>query len=182
MSHIPIPSTIEDAPEESQFLLKDLEAKMGSTPNLFRLLAISPHSLAGYVNLSTSLSDGSLDAAIGERIALAIAELNGCEYCLAAHSYLGAHVAKLTETEMTTNRHGSSGDSKAAVAVAFATNLAQQRGEVSREDVAAVLEAGFSQREIIEIISHVALNTLTNYLNRALATEIDFPPVHALND
>ncbi|MBN7795860.1 carboxymuconolactone decarboxylase family protein [Parahaliea mediterranea] len=182
MSHIPTPATIEQAPADSQPLLHTVQAALGSVPNLFRLIGNSPETLKGYMSLSGALEDGHLNVATRERIALAVAEVNGCRYCLAAHSYLGEHVAKLTEAEILTNRHGSSGDGKAAVAVEFAVRLVRQRGTLSHGDVQAVLDAGYSAAEVVEIIGHVALNTLTNYVNEALATAIDFPQVNDLID
>lgn len=182
MSYIPTPATIEQAPADSQPLLHAVKAALGSVPNLFRLIGTSPEALKGFMNLSSALDEGHLNAATRERIALAVAEVNGCRYCLAAHSYLGTHVARLSEAEILTNRHGSSGDAKAAVAVEFAVRLARQRGTLAREDVQAVLDAGYSAAEVVEIIAHVALNTLTNYVNEALGTAIDFPEVDELID
>ena len=66
------------------------------------------------------MAKGSLPAATRERIALAVAEVNGCRYCLSAHSYLGKTLAKLDEAEILANRHGTSNDPKAAAAVRFA--------------------------------------------------------------
>lgn len=180
MSHIPTPTSIENAPEASRPLLHAVHNSLGSVPNMFRLLSNSSATLEGYLQLSGALGEGELNAATRERIALAVAEQNDCHYCLAAHSYLGRHVAKLTDTEIQANRLGSSGDAKAEVAVNFAVQLVQRKANLDQADVQAVLSAGYSHAEVLEIIAHVALNTLTNYANRALATEIDFPAVKPL--
>ena len=84
MTRLSIPATITDAPAASQPLLQTVEKQLGSVPNLFRLIANSPAALEGYLSLSGALAKGSLPAATRERIALAVAELNGCGYCLAA--------------------------------------------------------------------------------------------------
>lgn len=177
MSLITTPTTIEQAPEPSQPLLHAVKASLGSVPNMFRLISNSSATLNGYLQMNNALGEGQLDAATRERIALAIAEQNACQYCLSAHSYLGQHVAKLSETEIQANRHGSSGDSKAEAAVHFAVLLVQQRGSVSPNEVQAVFDAGYNTAELLEIIAHVALNTFTNYVNQALGTDIDFPAV-----
>ena len=122
---------------------------------------------------------GALPAATHERIALAIAEFNGFDYCLSAHTYLATRVAKLDESEVAANRSGSSNDAKADAAVRFARKVAQLRGHVSDEDVRAVRTAGYTDGEIVEIVQHVALNTWTNYVNSVARTEIDFPLVAA---
>lgn len=177
MSRLAIPATIEAAPAASQPLLQAVNKQLGSVPNLFRLVANSPAALEGYLGLSGALGKGTLHAPTRERIALAVAEINGCGYCLSAHTYLGKHVAKLDDAEMTANRSGASNDIKAEAAVRFAVQVTQQRGHVGTQDLSAIKSAGYSDAEIIEIVLHVALNTLTNYVNEVAKTEIDFPVV-----
>lgn len=180
MSRIPTPISIDAAPEASRPSLQAVNSLLGSVPNLFRILANSPQALEGYLGLNGSLSKGALSAQTRERIALAVAELNGCDYCLAAHTYLGTNLAKLSISEIQANRLGTSTDAKAAAAVRFAVNIARNRGKVSDTDVQVVRDAGYSDAAIVEIIGHVALNTFSNYINEVLGTEIDFPVVEEL--
>jgi uncharacterized peroxidase-related enzyme len=179
MSRIPTPATIQDVPSASQPLLEAVKKQLGVVPNLFRLVATSPWALEGYLNLSGALGKGELPAATRERIALAIAEINGCSYCLSAHTYLGKNVTKLDDAEMTANRRGGSKDHQADAAVRFAANVVRERGHVSEDDVKAVKAAGYNDAQVIEIVLHVALNTWTNYINEVLKTDIDFPAVAA---
>jgi uncharacterized peroxidase-related enzyme len=173
MSRIPTPASIDTAPEAARPLLGAVQKQLGSVPNLFRVVATSPAALEGYLGLNGALAKGSLDARTRERIALAVAERNGCGYCLAAHSYLGRNLAKLDEAEIEANRAGGSADA----AVRFAVRVVEARGHVSDADLAAVRAAGFSDAQVIEIVLHVALNTLTNYVNEVAGTEVDFPAV-----
>ena len=181
MSRINIPATVETAPAAAQASLNGVKAKLGSVPNLFRLLAVSPAALDGYLGLSGALGKGSLDARTRERIALAVAEFNGCGYCTSAHAYIGKNLAGLSDAEIAANRNGSSTDDRAASAVRFAIKVVETRGQVSDADVAAIRVAGYSDAEVIEIVLHVALNTLTNYVNEVADTTIDFPAVKARN-
>ncbi len=177
MSRLHTPATIESAPAASQPMLEAVKKQLGVVPNLFRLVSNSPAALEGYLSLSAALGKGALPAATRERIALAVAEINGCSYCLSAHTYLGKHVAKLDDAEITANRSGASNDPTADAAVRFAAKVAEQRGKVGAEDVLAVRNAGYTDAQIIEIVQHVALNTWTNYINEVAKTEIDFPVV-----
>lgn len=177
MSRLQIPATIADAPAASQPFLEAVNKKLGVVPNLFRLLANSPAALEGYLGLAGALAKGALPAQTGERIALAVAEINGCDYCMSAHSYLGRNVAKLDEAEMSANRNGGSNDAKAAPAVQFAAKVARERGRVSDDDLRVVKEAGYTDAQIVEIVVHIALSVLTNYANVVTNTEIDFPVV-----
>jgi len=179
VSRIPTPASIEAAPSASQPLLQAVKKQLGIVPNLFRLVANSPAALEGYLGLSGALGKGDLPAATRERIALAVAEINGCSYCLSAHTYLGKNVAKLDDAEIAANRQGGSNDRKADAAVRFAANVARERGHVSEEDVKTVKSAGYSDAQVIEIVQHVALNTWTNYINEVAKTDIDFPAVKA---
>ena len=175
MSRIDIPPTIDDAPEASRPLLNQVTEMLGSAPNLFRLAANSPAALKGYLGIFGALSKGTLPAPTRERIALAIAEFNGCGYCLSAHTYLGENLARLSAEEMALNRKGHSTDPKADAAVVFAVKIAENRGRVSDADLSAVRTAGYDTAQIIEIVQHVALNVWTNYLNEVAQTDIDFP-------
>lgn len=180
MPRIPTPESITAAPAASRASLEGVNQLLGSVPNLFRITANSPKTLEGYLGLNGALSQGALNAQTRERIALAVAEVNGCHYCLAAHQYLGSNLAKLSAAEIEANRRGTSSDEKAAVAVGFAVKIVKNRGKVTDIDFQAVRAAGYTDEEIVEIVGHVALNTLTNYINEVLGTEIDFPTVETL--
>jgi uncharacterized peroxidase-related enzyme len=179
MSRLPIPASIETSPTASQPLLQAVKKQLGMVPNLFRLVGNSPAALEGYLGLNGALAKGTLEAPTRERIALAVAELNGCDYCLSAHSYIGKNLAKLSDVEIAANRNGHSAEAKADVAVGFAVKLVNARGHVSDADIKAVRDAGYDDAQVIEIVLHVALNTLTNYVNEVAKTAVDFPAVAA---
>lgn len=175
MSRLAIPAR-EDAPAAAQPLLAAVEKQLGVVPNLFRLVATSPAALEGYLGLNAALGR-TLDVKTRERIAITVAQANGCDYCLSAHSYLGLNLAKIDDAEITLNRAGHSGDAKADAAIIFARQVLAARGKVSDADIAAVRLAGFSEAQVIEIVASVALNVLTNYINNVAETDIDFPVV-----
>lgn len=177
MTRLAIPSR-ETAHAASAPLLDAVEKQLGLVPNLFRLVGLSPAALGGLLGLSGALAK-TLDVRTRERIALAVAQVNGCDYCLSAHSYLALNLAKLDEAEIALNRRGRSGDPRADAAVAFAAKVATHRGRVSDGDVAAVKLAGFSEAQVVEIVALVAENVFTNFVNNVAETEIDFPVVRA---
>ena len=177
MPRIPTPETVDSAPAEARPLLQAVQRQLGTVPNLFRLVANSPAALEGYLAMSAALSKGRLPPPTRERIALAVAQVNGCDYCLSAHTYLGKNLAKLDDAEIAANRRGASNDPKADAAVRFAAKVARERGQVSDDDLRAVRLAGYDDGQIIEIVQHVSLNVWTNYLNEIARTDIDFPLV-----
>lgn len=179
MSRLTIPQA-DHTPAASLPLLDAVRKQLGVVPNLMKVLGHSPAALEGYLSLNGALGKGAIGAQTSERIALAVAELNGCDYCLSAHSYLGSQLAKLDVAELDANRRGQSLDPKAAAALRFATRIAGTRGHVADEDLAAIKAAGYNEAEVIEIVLLVALNTLTNYVNNVARTVIDFPVVAPL--
>ena len=161
---------------EAKALLEGVQAKLGMTPNFLRVLANSPAALSAFLGLYGIAEQGSLDFQTRERIALALAEQNSCEYCLSAHTAIGRRTG-LTGAEMDANRNGTSQDARAAAAVAFARALVEHTGEVTNAEIETVRQAGYGDAEIVEIIAHVGMNVLTNSLGKASRVEIDFPKV-----
>ena len=155
-----------------------IQKQLGVVPNMMRTMAHSPAVLDAYLAFGAALHRGLLPASLREQIALTVAEVNACDYCLSAHSALGRG-AGLSGDEIVANRDGRASDSKAAAALQCARALLDRRGAVTEQDVARVRGAGFGDGEIAEIIAHVGLNVFTNYFNRAVRTEIDFPLVTA---
>lgn len=177
MSRLTIPAR-DDVPEASKPILDAVHEQLGVVPNMFRLIAASPAALQGFTGNNGALAK-TLDVKTRERIALAVAQVNGCDYCLSAHSYLGLNLAKITPEEIALNRKGGSGDAKADAAVRFATKVVRERGQVSDGDIKTVRDAGFTDGQIVEIIAVTAENIFTNLLNVVAQTDIDFPIVHA---
>jgi uncharacterized peroxidase-related enzyme len=122
------------------------------------------------------LGAGVIPAALGEQIAVAVADRNACHYCLAAHTALGKK-AGLSDSQLMHAQAGESSDPKTQAALRFALKLVNERGQVSAADVQAVRSAGFSEEEVVEILAHVALNLFTNYVNVAFDVPVDFPAV-----
>lgn len=169
----------ENATGQAQRLLKGVEAKLGFAPNIMRTMANSPSVLQGYLDFSGALSKGRLSPKLREQIALAVSEVNDCQYCLAAHSAIGRSVG-LSEEALGDSRRGESPDPKEATVLAFTRNVVTNRGRVSDEEVAKLRKTGFSEGDMVEIIANISLTLFTNYFNHIAATEIDFPAVSEL--
>jgi uncharacterized peroxidase-related enzyme len=175
MPHIAIPKR-EDAPAESRAVLDSVNKTLGFVPNLQRLMSISPNALGGWAALIGSLAK-TLDVKTRDGIALAVSEADCCDYCLAAHSYIAGNMAKIPSEEIGLNREGRSSDPKRQAAVAFAKALIETHGKVSDAQFAAVKEAGWMDANIVEMIALTAQFLLTNFMNNAVQTPIDFPEV-----
>jgi uncharacterized peroxidase-related enzyme len=174
--------TQETANPEQQALLDAVQSKLGMVPNFLGILAQSPDALTAFLGLHSISEQGQLDPQTRERIALTVAQGNSCEYCVSAHTAIGKS-AGLSSDEIAANRAGSSLETKAAAAVEFARALNAHLGEITQAEFDAVKEAGYSDAEIVEIITHVGLNIFSNIIGKATRVEIDFPKVSLdLND
>ena len=169
----------QTATGKAKTLLDAVKAKMGLVPNMTRAMANAPSVLEGYLGLSGALAGGALTGQVREQLALAVAQKNGCDYCLAAHSTIGKMVG-LTPDQIRESRHASAGDARTAALLAFAGRIVDSRGRVPDQDVAAARAAGWTDGELAEVVGHVALNVFTNYFNLVAGTDVDFPAAVAL--
>jgi len=163
-----------EASEQSQELLNQVQQRYGSIPNVFKMMANSPAVLRSYLSFSEALSQGKLESALQERIALLISQENDCEYCLSVHSFIAKSLG-LSEEEILSARRGKSENQQAQTVLQFAKSVFVYSGEVQDEELEAVRKAGLSEEEILEIIAAVSLTNLTNSLNNVAKTKLDFP-------
>ncbi|MEW2547966.1 carboxymuconolactone decarboxylase family protein [Streptomyces sp. NPDC047002] len=157
--------------------LAEAQKAMGSVPNLIKVLANSPAAVKGYLALNGALAAGALPHAVRERLSILTAELNGCGYCLSAHTFIGGEFAGIDAAELAAAREGRSSDPHIEALLALTRSVVEQRGRGGEQAVAAARAAGVTDAEITEVVANVALNILTNYVNELAGTDVDFPVV-----
>lgn len=175
MSHVPLVAR-ESATGTVRAQLDEIHDAFGTVPTMFRAVAQSPAALTSMWGSFGALAGGTLGAAVGEQIAVAVANRNACEYCLAAHTALGRK-AGVTREALAAAQDGDSDDPRTAALLRFALAVVDQRGQVTSADVQAVRDQGWGDEHVVEVLAHVALNLFTNYVNIALAVPVDFPVV-----
>jgi AhpD family alkylhydroperoxidase len=179
MARIPL-HTVDSAPEGSRDTLKQLEAKYGKVLNIHGAMAHAPAVLETYAAIQQVLQEnGALDARTREVIALAVANVDRCEYCQAAHTLAGK-AAGLTEEETVAVRRGELDDPKLAALVTLVREHAGNVGHVQDATWQAALDAGWSDADLTETSAVVALNLFTNYFNHLVGTDLDLPAAPAL--
>jgi uncharacterized peroxidase-related enzyme len=166
--------TAESAPAEARATLDAIAKQLGFTPNVYRLMSISPAVLKAFTSLQTTLSK-TLDFQTRDAIALSVSEVNGCHYCVAAHSYAALHVDKVAPEEIVLNRQGASVVPGVGAAARFVAKVVEARGHVNDGDLTAIRSAGFTDAQILEMVALSAQYSLTNFINSVAGTEIDFP-------
>jgi uncharacterized peroxidase-related enzyme len=167
----------ETATGKAAELLAQVQKSLGLTPTMTKVMANSPALLQGYLTLSSAVAGGTLRPAVRERLAIATAQLNACEYCLSAHTYIGANIAKVDADELDSARRAESSDAHVAALLKLSNTIAENAGDVDDVDVKAAREAGVTDEEIGEIVANLALNVLTNYFNVLAHVDNDWPVV-----
>jgi uncharacterized peroxidase-related enzyme len=157
-------------------LFDTVKAKYGAVPNLHRVLGNAPAALQAYLGFGAALADGAFDAKVREQIALTVAEINHCGYCLSAHTFIGQKLG-LTAQQIVDARHAHVSDGRTDAILKLARSIVVQRGELETSDLERARAAGLTDGEILETVAHVALNIFSNYVNHIAGTDVDFPEV-----
>jgi uncharacterized peroxidase-related enzyme len=175
MPRLPVHS-VETAPEESRDALKALEASTGRVLNIYGEMAASPAVLNAYSAMKGAIAAHSrLDAATRQAIALAVGNVDACEYCQAAHTIAG-RAAGLDDDLMLQIRRGEvTADPKLAALVRLVRQAAAHVGEVDGATWDAARSAGWSDPELADAFASIVANLFTNYFNHFVGTELDMP-------
>lgn len=154
-------------------LLGVISKKLGRVPNMMATLARSPAALEGYLNFSGALGQGELSAQERERVALLVGTRNGCNYCVTAHSKIGAG-AGLKPEEISAAKDGRSSEPRSQAILNFAAATLSKNGNLTDEDYSSAKAAGLSDAAMLEVIGVVSLNIYTNYVNHFMDPVVDF--------
>ncbi|WP_438307054.1 carboxymuconolactone decarboxylase family protein (plasmid) [Streptomyces sp. HUAS TT11] len=173
MSRLNVPS-LDEVPAGAKGVLDNVGAQFGFVPNMFMTLASNPVVLDVVMKLQGSLSR-VLDAKTRHTIALAVSQANGCDYCLAVHTYVSSEFGGMSSEDIDLGRAGSSVDPKRAAVARFAQQVVATRGQVSDADLAAVRGAGYTDPQILAIVTVAVAAQLTNFINNVNQTDIDIP-------
>lgn len=164
----------ESAPAESRDTLANINKQIGFVPNLMAGLAEAPAALKGYMGLSEQYGKSSLSAQEQQVVLLATSVINTCGFCVAAHSFVARNMAKLDDASLQALRSGEAlPDPRLNALAQFTRAVVNERGWVNGKTLDAFLAAGFSKAQVLEVITGVALKTLSNYANHVLETPVN---------
>jgi uncharacterized peroxidase-related enzyme len=177
MSRLSVPNLESDTGASGQ-VYTQIKKAIGSVPNTFAAIAAhGPAALKSVLAADTVLASGTLTKRDQEVIKLVVSGAAGCDYCVAAHSYLAKLAGVKPDALKQIRDSQPTGDAKRDTLVRFVRKLAQSSGTVSDEDFAAIKAAGYSDAQLVEISLAFATIAFTNVFNRINDTEIDFPAV-----
>jgi uncharacterized peroxidase-related enzyme len=173
MARLTVPAP-EDIPAGAVESLDKLGAQLGFVPDMFQVIAANPTVLETVMTLQ-GLSSRLLDAKTRHSIALAVSQANDCDYCLAMHTFVSSQFGGMSGEDIDLGRAGSSVDPKRAAVARFAQQVIETRGQVSDADLAAVRGAGYTDAQILAVVTVAVVTTLTNFINNVNQTPVDIP-------
>ncbi len=162
------------AQAKAGLILDMVQAQWGMVPNMIRTMAQSPAATEGFLSLQRALAGGLLGGPLREKIALTVAETNGCRYGIAAHMAIGRSIG-IGDDALRDARRGTSTDHREDRILRFVKKIVQDRGAATDADLTRLRDIGVSNEEIVEIIAHVGLNLFADYFTQVADPTIDFP-------
>lgn len=177
--------TIETSPEASQAFLEGAESAYSFVPNIYANMAEAPALLEGYITLAGIFDKTNLSETERQIILMTNNRLNGCTYCMAAHTSL-SQMRNVPEDIVESLRKGTAiADPKLEALRVFAQAINESRGWPTEEQMSAFIAAGYTNQTILEVILGTSLKVLSNYTNHVAKTDVDgafLPNVWSEND
>jgi uncharacterized peroxidase-related enzyme len=165
--------TKETAPEASRATLEAIAKRYGFLPNLFGVLAESPTAVQAYAAINQTLEHSALTPVEQQVVTLTVSATNNCAYCMGAHSMV-AQMVHMPEDVLTALREQKPlSDQKLNALRALVLSVLRHRGWVPEVDLEHVVAAGYTQRHVLDVLTIVALKTLSNYVNHIAHTPLD---------
>lgn len=167
--------TTATAPTGSKAILESAQAQMGLVPNLYAVLAESPQTLTGYIELTKLFSASSLSTVERHVVWLAINVENRCHYCVPAHTFLALNDKTPQDVVDSLRSDTPIADDKLEALRRFAKQVVITRGFVAKTEIDAFLAAGYTNANVLDVVLGAAHKTISNYVNHLSETEVDAP-------
>ncbi len=172
MSTFQVP-TRDQVSETNQGIFDQMEKQLGFMPNLYAAYAYSDTALKDYLAFQNRKS--SLRAKEREVVNLVVSQVNECNYCLSAHTQLGK-MNGFTDEQILEIRQGkASFDPKIDALAKFVRNAVINRSKPDREVVQALLDAGYTKENVVDIIIVIGDKMVSNFIHGTTQVPIDFP-------
>lgn len=169
------PQTLDTADAKARPLLEEANAKLGFVPRMYEGMAKAPGVLDTYLRgYELFRQDSGFAPPEQEVVFLTISRLNGCDYCMSAHSMLADKMSQVPADVLEALRHDTPiPDARLAALSRFTRVMFETRGKPGRDDVQAFLDAGFAEQQVLQIVLALAVKTLSNYANHVNHPELD---------
>jgi uncharacterized peroxidase-related enzyme len=155
--------TIDTAPEGSRETLRHVTSTLGMLPNLAAAMAESPTLVKAFFAVREIYSQGTLSPGEIEVVSLVNAFENGCEWCMAFHSFVALKKG-VSNDAVEALRHGREPqDQRLGALSRLSRAMNKHRGTVSREDLEVFHAAGFSRAQALEVVLGIGFSVMANF-------------------
>jgi len=162
-----------NTPAPAAEFLKAAKSKYGFVPNLLGIMAEAPALVQGYMTLNRIFDETSLTTTEKQVVLLAISFANGCAYCMAAHSAIAVMQSVPDDVIRALRGNSPIQDQKLETLRRLTDEIVNTRGHPSEDTVGNFLAAGYTHRQLLELVLGVGLKTLSNYTNHIARTPLD---------
>lgn len=161
----------ETAPDNAREMLTNIRSKYGFVPNLFSYMAEAPTTLEAYLTLNELVSNTSFTPAQQQVALLAVSVENDCNFCIAAHRAFGKMHKVDSQTMDSILTSEEADDLKDRALIKFTKSAVKNRGRLKETEITEFIDAGFTKKQILEVILVVTIKTLSNYINHLTKPE-----------
>ncbi len=172
--------TKEQVDSKAQEIFTNLENKLGMVPNIYATIGYNSNVLNQYMQFDSSVGKSFSNKEI-EVIKLAVSEVNGCAYCLAAHTAV-AKQNGFSDDETLQIRRAETGNVKYDTLSRIAAKAANNAGRITEEDRDAFFDLGYKEEDLIDFLAVILGITFTNYVHNATEIPVDFPEAQPLEE
>lgn len=169
------PITLDEAEGEAKDLLSGAKDKLGFVPNMYTYMANLPGVLDGYLGTYAAFRETTgFTPAEQETVLLTISRINGCSYCMAAHSMIAENKSGVPGDSLAALRAGRElPDAKLNAVAKFTAAMVDSRGNPGKQAVDDFLAAGYGEQQVLGVVLAIACKTFSNYVNHLAATPVD---------
>jgi len=167
--------TLENADAVSKEIMESTKKSIGMIPNMYGLMANNPALLDAYRHsYDTFRVNSRFTAPEQEIVFLSVAYENNCDYCMAAHSFVGDNMTNVPKEVTDAIRNNTEiSDSKYKALSLFTRAMTVKRGNPSQEDIDSFFNAGYTPNHILGVITGIGVKTMSNYFNHIFNTPLD---------
>lgn len=170
-----IQHTLGTAPSRSVPALEAVAKNFGMIPNIFGVLAESPSVVTAYLQMGELFQQTDFTPEEQQVISIAVSVQNKCTYCVAAHTFMARNITQLSDDNISALRISSAlPDAKLEALAAFTRAVVRERGWVAdSKEYKDFFAAGYSKKQVLEVIMGVCMKSLSNYVNHLSDTPLD---------
>lgn len=168
--------TPDTAPGKSRELMEQSQAALGMIPNLHKVLAEAPATYEAYnTTFGLFMKETSLTPVEQQVVFMTANFENNCHYCVPGHTWM-MKSARMPDAVIEALREGTEiPDARLQALRDYTKALLDTRGHIGDDRLQAFLDAGFTKRQALEVLTGLAAKLISNFTNAIAHTEVDEP-------